>query len=197
MRSFFISIVFLFASISSANGKDCDVNLPIGATRIQLNSTLKCLQKSVDNLIPVGTIIASMLKPNIFADIIGDPDPFDSADSKWALADNKNVAGSEYAKKVDTKLPDLGGMFLRGINTKDGKEDPEGVRPAGRPQDDALQEHGHQTDARKHGWGKSGQGYTTRGGEAPKAEVTTVTGANAADETRPKNVAVYFYIKIN
>ena len=36
-----------------------------------------------------------------------------------------------------------------------------------------------------------------RAKNAPIASVTTVTDANAADETRPKNVAVYFYIKIN
>jgi hypothetical protein len=66
-------------------------------------------------------------------------------------------------------------------------------------QKDALREHGHATDARAHGWGEQGdrQGWTKRAGEAPLASVTRVTGAATAAETRPVNVAVYFYLKIN
>ncbi|MHC4546096.1 MAG: hypothetical protein ACYS9C_18355 [Planctomycetota bacterium] len=147
--------------------------------------------------LPIGTILPSMLDPNTFAKAVGDPPVFDPVKSKWALADKREVTDANYGKFIGNITPDLRGMFLRGMNVNNG-QDPDQNRIAGHPQQDALQDHGHETDARKHGWGELGkQGYTKQGGEAPRASVTTVTGANAAVETRPKNVAVYFYIKIN
>jgi hypothetical protein len=89
-------------------------------------------------------------------------------------------------------------MFLRGMNVEGGADSgPE--RKAGEPQQDALQKHHHKTNATAQGWNQFGhkkQGYTS-GGYAQKANVTEVKGLRTANETRPKNVAVYFYIKIN
>jgi len=156
--------------------------------------------KKIVNL-PIGTIVPSMLQPTEFAKAVGD---LDRETIEWALADGqKDITNSLYGQLSGrTYTPDLRGMFLRGMNEgrNDGKQDPEPDRTAGDDQEDALQKHGHETNARMHGWGAEGddtQGWTKRAGEAPQASVTTVTGARTADETRPKNVAVYFYIKIN
>jgi hypothetical protein len=102
--------------------------------------------------------------------------------------------------------PDLRGVFLRGVNEGrgDGKQDPD-ERKAGSYQQDALQEHGHKTDAKA--WEETTKGdnygYRTSQHKASPASVDNVTnlkGARAASvavETRPRNVAVYYYIKIN
>jgi len=165
------------------------------------------LQK-IANL-PIGTIMPSMLHPGVFAKTVGDPSVFDPETSKWVLADGqKDITNSQYGKLLaNTRFtPDLRGMFLRGLNEgrKDDKRDPDDQRKPGDYQGDALQRHRHDTDAfkldRHIGQDTKELGYTSRGGaDAGKANVTTVTGerVNVADETRPKNVAVYYYIKIN
>jgi len=160
--------------------------------------------KKIANL-PIGTIVPSMLPPGLFAKAVGDPSVFDPETSKWVLADGEEeVTNSRYGTLLGhTRFtPDLRGMFLRGVNEgrKDGHEDPD-TRGPGDYQHDALQKHGHETSAKSLEWGsKEAQdlGYTTKGeAHAPAATVTAPTEANVAGETRPRNVAVYFYIKIN
>jgi hypothetical protein len=166
--------------------------------------------------LPIGTIMASMLEPSLFAEKVGDTDPFDPKKSKWTLADGREVpTDSNYYKFTrESSVPDLRGMFLRGMNVKGG-QDPEKHRKPGYPQKDALQQHGHETTATgfqsnvkdkdsKYQWGGKDLGYTSVGnadlipGKVSKA--ISITGADEdylLQETRPKNVAVYFYIKIN
>ena len=165
-------------------------------------------RQKIANL-PIGTIAPSMLNPNSFAEAVGDPNR-----TTWVLADGqKDITNSRYGQwSGSTTPPDLRGVFLRGINegTKDGKEDPDDRKP-GDYQRDVLQEHSHETTDTKSLTGyqenayqrsdTGGIGYTRNpdGKNAPiiPVSVTTVTGAITAGETRPKNVAVYFYIKIN
>jgi len=159
--------------------------------------------KKIANL-PIGTIAPSMLDPSKFAEAVGDPNR-----TTWVLADGNDVTDSQYGKLLLSKntsstsntisTPDLRGMFLRGMNVNGG-QDPEQNRIAGSRQPDALQQHGHQTNAKAFIWSdpSTDYGYTSVGGaHAPPASVTDVRGASTAVETRPKNVAVYFYIKIN
>lgn len=171
-------------------------------------------EKDFVNL-PIGTIIPSMLDPKEFAETVGDPDPsdFDPAISKWVLADGqKDITISQYGQ-FKSHTPDLRGMFLRGMNEgrNDGKQDPEHNRTAGDYQQDTLQQHAHETTATgyqfkvrdedsHYKWdnGKKDLGYTSDGdADIVPAKVTSVKGDKVAKETRPKNVAVYFYIKIN
>lgn len=151
-------------------------------------------------IMPIGTIIPSMLKPELFKKQY----PYSD---KWVLAMGQKVSTEwEYYKEFgdESPIPDLRGMFLRGMNVNGG-QDPD-VRSAGSPQEDALKKHEHNTTATELGsekltvkwppYGKDKQYGYTEDGYARKASVTT-EGANASTETRPKNVAVYFYIKIN
>ncbi|MBN1932888.1 MAG: hypothetical protein JW786_14895 [Desulfobacterales bacterium] len=156
--------------------------------------------------LPIGTIVPSMLHPSLFAKVVGDPSVFDPEKSSWVLADKqKDITRSRYGKLLNNTryTPDLRGMFLRGMNEgrNDGKQDPKRDRIAGDYQRDALQEHGHETTATEFKWNDTttDYGYTSEGkAHAPTASVMTVKEpAYAAIETRPKNVAVYFYIKIN
>ncbi|MFX0200377.1 MAG: hypothetical protein ACFFCW_30025 [Candidatus Hodarchaeota archaeon] len=155
--------------------------------------------------LPIGTILQSMLAPDEFAVAVGDPNIFDASESGWVLADGqKDITNSRYGQlSGKTTPPDLRGVFLRGMNVNGG-QDPDNNRAAGSYQGDALQQHHHWTDAFKLPPSWTGRrdtdplGYTKTGdADALPASVTNVKDARTADETRPKNVAVYFYIKIN
>lgn len=158
----------------------------------------------------VGTIISSLLQPAQYASEVGDPETFDSTVSKWAFADGRDVAGSKYAEATgDTTLPDLRGMFLRGLNAgrADGLQDPDGVsRKPGDLQEDQFQGHGH-----LHELGANGADYSpgtfqgvfgTNSYTGPARILDPRTIAKYGDakfgtETRPKNIAVNYYIRIN
>ncbi|MCH6259419.1 collagen-like protein [Puniceicoccaceae bacterium K14] len=155
---------------------------------------------------PVGTIISSVLKPNDLAHHYGE---------NWRLADGSEVTTRDrfYLVSGTKKLPDLRGVFLRGLNfgRSDQFKDPDISREVGDPQYDAFQGHWHYPGdlaGVKHGIvsqnygeggikGESGNGlYWTAAKFDPSSD-----GKNGeprtSSETRPKNVAVYFYIKIN
>jgi hypothetical protein len=165
-------------------------------------------ESDLENM-PIGTIIPSMLDPILFKDSVAFPD-------KWELAKGQKVSTEWKYYKVfgeGSRIPDLRGMFLRGMNEgrNDGEQDPEQNRKPGDEQKDALQQHSHnitvngkkmKVTALKWHDPSTDLGYTSTGkAHAPEVSmtVTNVTGedVNVADETRPKNVAVYFYIKIN
>ncbi|HLP77015.1 MAG TPA: hypothetical protein VK327_08860 [Candidatus Paceibacterota bacterium] len=151
--------------------------------------------------VPIGTIVASMLPPQQFAQIVGDPFPPNQERSKWVLADGNGIAASLYGKvSREQNAPDLRGMFLRGMNEGRTNGDPESGRKAGGYQSDAFENHGHTTTATEKRWSDApAPGYTSdsRAKNAPAGQVTDVIGGKTNIETRPKNVAVYYYIKIN
>lgn len=166
--------------------------------------TVSDIKKSAN--LPIGSIISSMLDSSRFAETVGDDtNSFKSTKNKWVLADGqKDLTGSKYHELTGKKhTPDLRGMFLRGMNVgrDDGKQDPKQERTVGDYQEDAILEHEHNTNALTFRWDDktTNYGYTSAGtAHAPVASVTTVKDKKtAAEETRPRNVAVYFYIKIN
>ena len=155
-----------------------------------------------DKRLPLGTIVASMLEPKEFAAVAGDPGTFDPRNSAWLPADGREVAGSSYAKRVNPIVPDLRGSFLRGLNytdsgrvRTDGKQDPDGDgRKAGDYQADEFKKHSHPYKKSFFpGAGKSGAGSP----DVHSAHQDTQTGDVGGAETRPRNTAVYYYIKVN
>jgi hypothetical protein len=149
--------------------------------------------------LPVGTIVPSMLRPSQFAEVVGDPSVFDPKKSKWALADSQDdISFSRYGKLNGEKLaPDLRGMFLRGMNEgrDDGKQDPQDDRDVGDYQADSYKKHNHLLPISENKGNIWGVSYSTQGEfEGDHYRWTKMSGEK---ETRPKNVAVYFYIKIN
>ena len=60
-------------------------------------------------LLPVGSVIDSMLSETQFQSAIG-------TSQVWVLADGRNVAGSAYASLVGTSIPDFRGLFRRASN---------------------------------------------------------------------------------
>ncbi len=176
-----------------------------------------------DSLVPVGTIISSMLPPAKMAELHGV--------NTWVLADGRSVVGSAYASLITNNVPDLGGAFLRGLNTATGHLDPDGARVAGSFQSDAFQGHTftdpavpgsrlrmhitrNQPDASASGfsnmpltgmWGNNPNFNAIYGTPRVASLVTDgVTrggvpngAARIENETRPSNFAVYYYVRIN
>lgn len=99
---------------------------------------------------PVGTIVSSLLEPDVFATAAGDLPGCDPVTKCiWVPADGRNVEGSEYESITGSAtVPDLRGMFLRGTSDgrDDGKQDVESSRSAGSYQHDSFQQHKHNID---------------------------------------------------
>jgi len=200
--------------------------LSVSVLQSQEDNLVEELKSSINEL-PVGTIIASMLEPNLFFEVY--------SRHHWAPADgNEAPNGSHYYKiqsryKATTKLPDLRGKFLRGLNNlgtssvSPSKGDIATDRKVGSYQRDTtklpnrnfiVSSNGNHS----HTMGRNGAdtfsmapgGASQRlahfstdsyGGGLKKstdqngAHTHTIRGGDP--ETRPKNVAVYFYVKIN
>lgn len=159
--------------------------------------------------LPIGTIIASYLNFEQFnaATINNEKSPtgiWSSSKSKWAPCDGRPIPMSKFQTVTSQlHLPDLRGMFLRGLNTFDpfqpvpvvasDKADPES-RVVGSFQADNLKEHSHTipnpTVHAGSDKGPDGGSYNAWGKNAPTANF-------GGAETRPKNVAIFYYIKIN
>lgn len=139
--------------------------------------------------LPVGTVIASYLAPQQMKENYGE---------HWVLANGGDVSTKTafYAITGKTKVPDLRGMFIRGLNVdrNDGKQDPDGQnRVVGDYQADDLQKHNHSI-ATAGIWGRSFKGE----GGSPKTahEKSGDTGHTGGAETRSRNIALYYYIRI-
>lgn len=146
---------------------------------------------------PVGTIVSSMLTEAEFQGEVG---------AHWVLADGRDVTGSRYAQlKGISTVPDLRGVFIRGKNNGSDKDD---ERNLGGYQDDAFQGHRHLFRNATSSTGGSQNvpvASTTASGSSnagtqnildPVADLTNGS-PRTANETRPKNVTVNFFIKIN
>ncbi len=159
--------------------------------------------------LPIGTIITSLLEPSKFAKQAGDPATFDQEFSKWVPADGLNVITlSKYGKAFSRQTtPDLRGAFLRGLNQFDPSKpprsdefaDPDGDREPGSPQKDEFGSHDHAGTYRvfyPKGGGASAdhKNLMAYGGVA---DYDFTLAANGGAESRPKNVAVYYYIRVN
>lgn len=164
------------------------------------------VNKSKISNLPVGTIVPSMLSPVRFMEAVGDSDRA-VGEREWVLADGRKIEGSDYARLVDEpRAPDLRDMFLRGWNDR---------RNAGGTQDDAIGAHEHRSPVGYYGQEfepKRNASHFSTGVVCNKGDAACgrymsrrrftegfwVGGKEVKNptETRPKNIAVYFYIKI-
>ncbi|MFI5159218.1 MAG: hypothetical protein ACHQF4_10160 [Sphingobacteriales bacterium] len=161
----------------------------------------------------LGTIVASVLEYDKFAIINGDPAVIDPKTSKWIPADGRNITNSDLAGKTGIlKAPDLRGRFLRGLNTffNNGQpplsvnsadtDDPSSNRKAGDFQDDELKSHSHTVNdnSASFAFRTAGMGIQSNNGQQVQFGKPNISiNPTGGSETRPKNIAVYYYIKIN
>ncbi|WP_263603458.1 hypothetical protein [Chryseobacterium sp. PET-29] len=158
---------------------------------------------------PVGTIIASYLSFDRFLEAIGERGVWKS-NSKWAPCDGREVANSTFSKISGSSLaPDLRGVFLRGLNSFDinppstvktidtNQKDPEN-RIVGSLQTDDFKNHFHTTTLNV--FGHRNDGYPRQEDMDPGnwgGYMKVNTDSKGGIETRPKNISIYYYIKIN
>ena len=167
----------------------------------QLSDNISNLQQITP---PVGSIVPSMLNENQFKAQIGDPSTFSSSSSKWTLADGRAISGSAYSTVTSQpNAPDLRGMFLRGLNAgrSDGKQDPEGgSRFVGNYQADQFNLHNH-ADGSYNRILKIDGNFTGATHDYSATEPNLIHSGtlqnSGGTETRPKNIAVNYYIRIN
>lgn len=142
---------------------------------------------------PVGAVIASFVAPT--------GGYMTGSNGVWKLADGSAMPGTYTAGLPN---PDMRGKFIRGLNAgaaaTAGSTDPDAARSAGSFQADAFQDHKHWL------WmymGSAGSSYGVQPGNgavvnqsAQMATADLTSGTRASTETRPVNVAVYWYIKV-
>lgn len=188
MRALLLPTLFFINFSSAFADESISPSLDLSwATRIQkqVDGLAATIQKDVR--IPTGTIVA----------YYGDKVP-----KGWMLCDGSTIPSDfeELRKVAGEKVPDLRGMFLRGVNSGriDGKGDTETDRKIGSFQDDLLRKHSHAFTLQGAAGNKAfvnrepAWGYDDWHGAASTAN----TSEQGGTETRPKNVAVNFIIKL-
>nr|VFJ59315.1 MAG: hypothetical protein BECKDK2373B_GA0170837_10825 [Candidatus Kentron sp. DK] len=163
--------------------------------------------------LPVGTIVSSILPWEKYAETTGDTAPYHPLQNYWAPCDGRSIAGSRLQESTGkTEAPDMRGVFLRGMNdfaadglgtALDKPRDPEPGREAGgEVQGDNVGKHEHKF----RGGGARGTGNAEKGNDIhyvwygehdPGQSKERGTEKGPTGETRPKNVAVHYYVKIN
>lgn len=169
---------------------------------------------------PIGTIISSMLTPQQFRSATKDceiddiNDPYKNC--RWMPADGQlaplNSAYDKFFRKGTDRVHvvDLRGVFIRGLNEFDPnaelpvanrQKNPDPVAEDGTPleagefQPDATKKHLHTSNFRVVG----GVGHSV--GKINSVDTLGVNNTERTGEseyeTRPRNVSVYFYVRIN
>ena len=168
--------------------------------------------------LPIGTIISSYLDWSQFQDATtnnqNNPNgtTWTAKYSKWAPCDGRDVKDSKLAP-YQPKVPDLRGVFLRGLNVMDPFEKTH-VSPVsndrknddepsfGVLQSDQFQNHEHYYTKFTHtnvaiGQGQYPDGLTSNPDGDKSIPSSIVEGPKHGSETRPKNLSVFYYIRIN
>jgi hypothetical protein len=169
----------------------------------------------------LGTIISSVLTYDQLCSEIHENPAFNSGNSSFAPCDGRTITHSRLHECVPAmhNAPDLRGKFQRGLNQMygDGLEnlpfnpdthgDPEDNRVVNTYQADAVVRHNHPATVningniigsnRHHDVEEGDQKYNSDPTFFGGISVTIGNNENGEIETRPRNIAVYFYIKIN
>lgn len=192
---------------------DKDLVLTLQTNRGAISSKAYALENVSSNKeLPIGTIVTSYLNFEQFntATKNNEKSPggiWTSNKSKWAPCDGRPIPTSKFQVLTSqTQVPDLRGMFLRGLNIFDpyqpvppisvDKADPE-IRTVGSYQSDELKSHKHTFSYLKPKQNDSNGGSSNHEVSDTDRPTDGTTNATGGVETRPKNIAVYYYIKIN
>jgi len=111
--------------------------------------------------------------------------------------DGRDITGSQLCQYTGVcTLPDARGVFIRGMNVNRSRDtgDPSGNRPVGNFQNDEFKSHSH-SYVNAGVWARSWKGDDSGPKTAHKQQGDT--SKRGGVETRPRNIALYTYIKIN
>ncbi len=201
----FTSVLALLSSISISNSQDASFPETFG---------LDQLKPAPSGELPVGTILQSILPPDAFLRVkpagvwvLGNGSQLGDQNSPLAvfmkLNRNSYYDLALFNEKDEVRMPDLGGVFLRGVDaTNDGTGD-DVLRKIGSHQKDEVGPHTHwaahtfPTSINAPDLDAGNTALTLKDWRpvypnAPEA----ITHANDGSETRPENIAVYVYIRV-
>ena len=142
---------------------------------------------NLGSILPVGTIIHSMLTVAQFISEYGD---------NWVLADGRGVSNTKYATITGSSLiPDLRGMFLRGKNNSrsDSRQNPDGELSLGDFTDHKFGSHSHTVGSGT----VNGSGTFIQRINDSNVSSSTNTSTAGGNETAPRSVTVNIFIRIN
>ncbi len=147
--------------------------------------TLQRMGESINfallNAVPLGTIIWQMLPQSEIDSILGS--------NKLVVCDGRNVVGTLLHTTFGfTNIPDLRGRFLRAKSLTSGNN-PDGDLAVGSYTADKFKSHTHSYQATNDNGGGTDEGFLSYG--------TGNTNATGGNETAPKAVHLYAYIRIN
>jgi len=158
-------------------------------------------QSSPPSIGAIGDVKYSVLDPEKFKEKNGEG---------WVLMDDRDIKGSDLHKLTGLdKLPDARGIFIRGMNLdrKSEEGDAEGNRPLGKYQKDSFAKHSHKfndayfADATPNCNEKYGKNWLgEKDGDVDNRicdNLEKETEPVGEKETRPRNIALYTYIKIS
>jgi hypothetical protein len=206
---------FAYKFESSSKDETFIIDTDLGSQPLKVN--LRRRGNYEDNS-PVGTIITSYLDWEAFQKITdSNKDSNGTWQSKfsiWSPCDGRQIPNS-YLSEItsSTNVPDLRGAFLRGLNVLDAvsemkgkvnrvnneQKDIDNGRTVGSFQADSLKKHQHivsqNLGAYKDQDGPDNAGFLANAYQGNWGNVGS--SWEGGEETRPKNVAVYYYIKIN
>ena len=185
-------------------------NEGVNPASLSLESRNKTKKKSDA---PLGTIVASLLVYNDFLRLNGLDYESDINKVIWVPCDGRNIGIEEetYGAYSGGKAPDLRGLFLRSVNDmgaynatvptpNNSNLNPENKK-AGQIQPDAIKNHSHTISyqsSQKHSHTDGGSNFHAYSQQHSNGNGNkTTNGTNGGQqETRPKNISVYYYIKI-
>lgn len=118
-------------------------------------------------------------------------------DATWHIADGSGCSGSDYHTLTgNATVPDLRGQFIRGFDPT-AIVDPDGAsRTLGDSQADMFKAHSHTQSMKGTGYDPPANGIGGVNGSLPNWPVNP-TDSTGGDETRPVNIAMNYFIKIN
>lgn len=208
-------------SISSDRDPEKDMTLILETDRGVATYKVPAEPTGFNKDFPVGTVISSYLSWSEFQTVTrnNDNNPvakiWSSRYSKWAPADGRQVPNSAFERITNQNtLPDLRGAFLRGLNQFDHdqssfvsseRKDPDN-RIRGSFQPDDFKSHDHEASGKITGniTGSNNTNDVDQGSQKknsdpnfPDRNVAVTVQKRGGDETRPKNVAILYYIRIN
>nr|VFK24193.1 MAG: hypothetical protein BECKLPF1236A_GA0070988_104081 [Candidatus Kentron sp. LPFa]VFK35769.1 MAG: hypothetical protein BECKLPF1236C_GA0070990_104191 [Candidatus Kentron sp. LPFa] len=177
------------------------------------NVLIRISQRRPEAGLPVGTVLSSVLPWKEYAEAANDNLPFNAWLNYWAPCDGRTIEGYRLRARIGkTQAPDLRGVFLRGRNRFDDEfgvqRDPKGLRPAGYDfQNHKVGKHDHryyaaeatnttkatfmgdeEKELQRDLWYGKDYKYQSKWGK---------THDDPEGETRPKNIPMNYYIKIN
>lgn len=183
-------------------------NLPIEVSK-KIDDKIKTTNGNLMiESVPLGTVISSSLNYEDFSKVTNNGEVFNPQKSLWAPADGRLVASSKFhILTQNSTLPDLRGQFIRGYNQFLLDGEPNEIINGGDPnseernlvngysyQKDLFQKHEHEYYAGTQNYTEKGTGNMPYLIRPDWKETRSNTGGK---ETRPKNIALYYYIKIN